>query len=152
MDNLNDSLAAQCGLFTELISVAVEPTLQELGVTYTTFELLSAVRSAGEDATQGQIAERLGVRPPSLTDAVQRASRLGLLEQTVRATDQRTKSLRLTAKGEHVVREVVRAVQSAEGHALRDISLGDRMRLRNALQKVNKSLAKSLQTHPVDPS
>lgn len=93
----------------------LEPKLRELGVSWTAFQLLTAVYGAAGGASQAEIARRLGITPATLCEAVQQFVREGQIEQVPSTKDKRLKHLRLTAKGQRLMERVRRAVGEAEG-------------------------------------
>jgi DNA-binding MarR family transcriptional regulator len=103
-----DSLTAQALLMNELLNSAIEPVFAAQGLRTNTFDLLSTIHVAGPDATQAEIARRLGVKPPSLTEALRGVKHL--IEQVPSATDNRVKHLQLTKQGHEALKECVKAV------------------------------------------
>src|SRR5476651_1423749 len=99
MNQMRHTLSGQAGLLCELLTAAIEPKLQETGVSLGTFELLSAVHASGGKATQVEIARRLGITPPSLSESVKGATARNLIEQHVDSDDGRRKILKLTPTG-----------------------------------------------------
>src|SRR5947207_1625524 len=109
MDDVRDSLSAQAGLLGELLTSAMEPHLQTVGLTLSTFELLSAVHSLKSTATQADVARRLGITPPSLSESVKGAIGQGYVVQESNPADARAKLLRITPKGTKALNTVVKA-------------------------------------------
>ena len=111
---LSDSLIAQASLLNELVNVAIEPALKRAGLSAGEFELLSAFHGAGEGATQVQVAARLGITPPSLTEALKHVIRDGWVEQVPSKLDGRSKHIKLTRKGRSAFRAAIEAVGQLE--------------------------------------
>ncbi len=138
----SDSLAAQAMLLNELLSVAMEPALAIQGLKASTFDLLSIIHAAGPDATQAEISRRLGIKPPSLTEALRGLKHL--VEQVPSETDNRVKNLRLTVQGSQSLAASIKSVESIS----RAISAGiDKEQLKIAidvLKRANRLLAQSI--------
>ena len=71
------------------------------------FGVLTVLHKHGA-MSPGALAEHERVRPPSMTRAVNRLVELGLVEKVEHATDRRQVVVRLTAVGEHEVKETRR--------------------------------------------
>jgi MarR family transcriptional regulator, organic hydroperoxide resistance regulator len=142
--SLSESLSGQAALMNELMTLAIEPRCQEAGITLGTFELLTAVRAAGSRATQASIARRLGITPPSLTEALRNAVQSGLVEQVPNPRDSRSKGVKLTEKGSKALRKVMSAVNQAERALVEHVSSEELRVALAVLKRANRSLAQSL--------
>ncbi len=87
----------------ELQAALLEPRLEAIGIGLSTFQLLSAVRGAGDQASQAEIARRLAVTPATLSETVAGHVRRGLLEQTRSPQDKRVRILVLTAQADELL-------------------------------------------------
>lgn len=108
------SLLGQITLLNELISARLEPALREVGLSFGTFELLSAVKAGNGQRTQIELADELGITAPSLCEAVQAGIKKGWLTQVAGQTDRRTKFVGLTSTGDHAVQHVLSAFRDLE--------------------------------------
>ncbi len=142
---MRDSLAAQVSLFNELLSSAMDPELEKLGITPSTFELLSAIRGAGGRGTQVEVARRLGITAPSLSEAVSHAVARGLVEQKLGVRDKRSKVLILSPTGKQAVERVLKGVNLAEQKMVEGVDHDELNAAVEVLKKVNRNLARSLQ-------
>ncbi len=142
MDELNESLSGQAGLLCELLTAAMGPKLHDTGVTLGTFELLSAVHASGGRATQVEVARRLGITPPSLSESVKAASSRNLIEQHVDSDDGRRKILKLTPSGKKAMQSIVKGVNSAETRMVDGIESAQLAVVVDVLKKVNRNLAR----------
>lgn len=137
-----DSLTAQVLMMSELLNAATEPALAAHGLKASTFDLLSTIHAAGPNATQAEIARRLGIRPPSLTEALRGLKHL--VEQVPSETDSRVKHLRITDRGKTALAATVKAVEAVS----RAITAGiDREQLAlttEVLRKANRLLAQTV--------
>jgi len=119
------SLSVLAAGLAELVADYVGPALREAKINAGTFELLSALRAAGPNATQTSLARRLGITAPSLSEAVKAAVRKGLVKQVASGTDARSKHVQMTRKGEEALEAVLSAVRAAERTMVRGISATD---------------------------
>ncbi len=141
---IKDSLSGQASLLAELTARALEPKLQELGLTFSMFELLTSVRTAGRQASQADVARRLGITPPSLTEAVRLAVKAGLIEQVASESDGRSKTLVITDRGAKKMTETLQAVNEAEELMVKGISPRDLVVAVSVLSTAGKNLARGM--------
>ena len=78
--------------------------LDERGLTLSQLRLMYLIREQGEPSV-GDLAAEIGVRLPTLTGAVTRLMRRGLVTREHDAEDRRVVRLRLTAKGRRMLDE-----------------------------------------------
>jgi len=142
MSEIEASFFAQASILSELASGSILSTLRKLNITYAVFELLTAVQGAGSNAPQAEVARRLGITPPTLSEAVVSSVKNGLLIQEPHPTDSRSKILRLTPKAEAAIARVLKDVRSIEQSVLRDIPGHDLAVAMDVLKKANGILAK----------
>ena len=145
MDEVRDSLSGQAAVLCELLTSAMEPHLRRQGMSLATFELLSAIHSLRSRATQAEVARRLGITPPSLSESVKAASRFGWVEQEANPADARAKILRITPKGAKSLNTVVKAVRELEESMLSNLDAAETAMAISVLRKANKNLALGLQ-------
>jgi DNA-binding MarR family transcriptional regulator len=138
----SDSLTTQALRLSELLNAALAPVLAVQGLKPATFDLLSTVHAAGPDATQAEIAERLGIKPPSLTEALRGVK--DLVEQVPSERDSRAKHLRLTAQGRKSLTATIKSVESISGAIAAGIDKGQLAIAIEVLKKANRLLAQSL--------
>ena len=86
------------------------------------------------------LAERLIVRPPTITKTVARLTTQELVEKRASDTDARQSHAFLTEKGLALVAEVRETQRTVERNALRGMSEKERKTLRKLLQKVERNL------------
>lgn len=142
MDDIRESLSGQAGLLCELFTAALEPQLEDTGVSLGTFELLTAVHACGGTATQAEIARRLGITPPSLSESVKGAAARNLIEQHIDSADGRRKILRLTTTGRKAMHSIVKGVNIAETRMVDGIESSQLAIVVDVLKRVNRNLAK----------
>jgi len=145
VDELKESLSGQAGLLCELLTSAMQPKLVDTGVSLGTFELLSAVHASGGKATQIEVARRLGITPPSLSESVKGATSRNLIEQHVDSDDGRRKILKLTSSGRKAMQSIVKGVNNAENRMVDGIDAAQIAIVIDVLKKVNRNLARIVQ-------
>ncbi len=91
--------------------------------------------------TPGQLAVRLGVRPPTITKTINRLSAQGRLEKRPSVEDQRQANVFLTESGHEAIRDIERAVRRTERLALRGFDKKDRKALFKLLGRIENNLA-----------
>lgn len=142
--DVGESLTGLASVLSELTASRVEPVLYKHGLGFGSFDLLSAVHAADGRETQTQIAARLGISPPSLTEAIQSAVRRGLIEQLVVANNQRARRVILTPKGQAILKECLDRVAESEAIATSGISTPDLNQAIETLQRATQNLLKRL--------
>jgi len=142
MNQMRHTLSGQAGLLSELLTAVIEPKLQETGVSLGTFELLSAVHASGGKATQVEVARRLGITPPSLSESVKGATARNLIEQHVDSDDARRKILKLTPTGRRAMISIIKDVNKAETRMVNGIDEAQINVVIDVLARVNRNLAR----------
>ena len=94
-----------------LLKRVMEPYFARFGVSATQWGVLRTLQQL-EDGGEPEprltdLGNHLLVRPPSMTGAIDRLQRLGLVRRTASATDQRAKHVRLTPAGRALVARVL---------------------------------------------
>lgn len=126
----------------ELLGAAMEPALMAHGLKPGTFDLLSTIHAAGPGATQAEIARRLGIKPPSLTEALQGLK--NFVEQQPSERDNRVKHLRLTAEGKKALTGSIRAVDAISKAIVAGIDKDQLATTIEVLKKANRLLAQTV--------
>lgn len=137
-----DSLTTQAVLMSEYISAIIEPALLANGLKPATFDLLSTIHAAGEGATQANIAFRLGIKPPSLTEALRSVKHL--VEQVPSPTDSRAKHLKLTTEGRSALAAAIKAIEEAGKSVSTGIDNNELEAAIDVMKRANQILERSL--------
>ena len=151
MNDVRHTLSGQAGLLCERLTAAMEPKLVETGLSLGTFELLSAVHASGGKATQVEVARRLGITPPSLSESVKAATSRKLIEQHADSNDGRRKILKLTPSGRKAMYSIVKGVNNAETRMVQGIDESQINVVIDLLAKVNRNLARIVEEDSEDP-
>jgi DNA-binding MarR family transcriptional regulator len=95
--------------------------LDELGITEIEAHLLARLSAKGPISV-GELQRAFGLRPSTLTNALDRLERRGLIERAVDPTDRRTYTVRLTRAGARAARAVIALVDSLEARIADEVS------------------------------
>ena len=95
----------------------------------------------GEDGlTPGQLAARLGVRPPTVTKTVNRLQAQGYVEKRGSARDARQANIFLTEAGRGAIRAIEKAVRRTDRVAFQGFDKKERKLLFDLLGRVEENL------------
>jgi len=128
----------------ELQAALLEPGLKKLKISWTSFQLLMAVSQGGGKLSQAAVAQKLGITPATLSEAVRSQVEKGWLKQSGSESDRRVKSLMTTNKAEKLLATIRELVAEAEESALKGMSKAERASLAQALDQVVTNLRKRL--------
>jgi long-chain acyl-CoA synthetase len=103
-----DAPSQGIGRITAWLSKTVEVALAEVDLTLPQYRVL-AILADGTEAASG-LAERLAVRPPSITAVIDGLETRGLVDRRQEDSDRRRVALWITDEGARVVAEADRAV------------------------------------------
>ncbi len=94
-----------------------------------------------ESMTPGELADELGVRPPTVTKTINRLAEQGFVERRQSATDARQSDIFLTDKGSNALADIAKAVKATEKQALGGMGKKDKRQLRKLLARIESNLA-----------
>ena len=94
-----------------------------------------------DGTTAGDLAEKLKVRPPTISKTLQRLAAQGLIERSDHADDARKTTLSLSKEGKKRAEALVSRLESVENDILDVLDGKDVKRLRKLLRRVAKALA-----------
>jgi MarR family transcriptional regulator, organic hydroperoxide resistance regulator len=117
-----------------------EEALSELGL-HVSQELVLFVLSQEEGLSQSELAARLRVELPTLTKAVQRMERAGLLTRQADEKDTRVSRVYLTEKGRALYAPALKVWQDLETQTLRGMTEVEKALLRRLLQQAVSNLS-----------
>lgn len=96
---------------------------------------------SGEDGqTPGQLAARLGVRPPTITKTINRLQVQGFLEKRASDSDARQAHIFLTETGSEAIRAIEKSVRKTEKQALKGIDKKDVKAFSKVLARLEANL------------
>lgn len=91
--------------------------------------------------TPGQLAVRLGVRPPTITKTINRLQAQGVLEKRASDSDARQSHIFLTESGAQAIRAIEKSVRKTQKIALKGLDKKDIKSLSKLLSKVEGNLS-----------
>lgn len=100
--------------------------------------MLALDREDGQ--TPGQLATKLGVRPPTVTKTINRLQSQGYVEKRASEADARQANVFLTEEGRSAMRAIEKAVRKTEKQALRGLDKKDQKTLMKLLGRVEANL------------
>lgn len=91
--------------------------------------------------TPGQLASRLGVRPPTITKTINRLQAQGVLDKRASEADARQAHIFLTERGRDAIRSIEKSVRKTEKQAFRGLDKKDQKALSKLLARVEGNLS-----------
>lgn len=91
--------------------------------------------------TPGQLAIRLGVRPPTITKTINRLQVQGFLEKRASESDARQAHVFLTESGRETIRAIEKSVRKTDKQAFRGLDKKEQKLLGKLLQRVEANLS-----------
>jgi DNA-binding MarR family transcriptional regulator len=91
--------------------------------------------------TPGQLAARLGVRPPTITKTINRLQVQGFLGKRASDTDARQAHIFLTDTGREAIRAIEKSVRKTEKQALKGLDKKEQKTLSKLLSRVEANLS-----------
>ena len=90
--------------------------------------------------TPGQLATRLGVRPPTITKTIYRLQAQGFLDKKASNHDARQAHIFLTDPGRDTIKAIEKSLRKTEKQALKGLDKKDQKTLSKLLQRVEANL------------
>ena len=94
--------------------------------------------------TPSELAERLGVEPPTVTNMLSRMEKVGLLERCRDPKDARCTRVRLTQKGRGLREPVERRWEAVQERAFAGITAEEETLFRGLLARVHDNLTREI--------
>ncbi len=91
--------------------------------------------------TPGQLATRLGVRPPTITKTINRLQAQGFLDKRASDQDARQAHIFLTESGRETIRSIEKSLRKTEKQALRGLDKKDQKTLSKLLGRIEANLS-----------
>lgn len=100
----------------------------------------------GEDGqTPGQLANQLGVRPPTITKTINRLQAQGFLDKRASDADARQAHIFLTDVGRDAIKSIAKSVRKTEKQALKGLDKKDQKALAKLLGRIEANLSGTVQ-------
>lgn len=96
--------------------------------------------------TPGQLASRLGVRPPTITKTINRLQVQGFLDKRASETDARQAHIFLTESGREAIRDIEKSVRKTEKQAMKGLDKKEQKTLSKLLWRVEANLSEHVST------
>lgn len=97
--------------------------------------------SLEDGQTPGQLAGRLGVRPPTITKTINRLQAQGFLDKRSSETDARQAHIHLTETGTDAIRAIEKSVRKTEKQALKGLDKKDLKAFSKMLARIEQNLS-----------
>jgi len=91
--------------------------------------------------TPGNLALRLGVRPPTITKTINRLQTQGFLERRASDTDSRQAHIYLTELGRQAIKSIEKSVRKTEKQAMKGLDKKEQKQLGKLLQRIEANLS-----------
>lgn len=91
--------------------------------------------------TPGQLAARLGVRPPTITKTINRLQAQGFVAKQASETDARQAHVFLAEHGREAIRSIEKSLKKTEKQALKGIDKKDQKTLAKLLKQIEVNLS-----------
>lgn len=91
--------------------------------------------------TPGQLALRLGVRPPTITKTINRLQAQGFLAKKASEEDARQAHIFLTEHGQETIKSIEKSLRKTEKQALRGLDKKEQKTLSKLLAKIEANLS-----------
>ncbi len=131
----DDSLSLLLGRTSKALNRAFDDVLTAAGGSTPTWRVLLALTS-GEHRTQGDLAQAVGVRQPTLTHHLDGMERAGLVTRGHAAGNRRVQQIVVTELGERLVLRLRRAAAAFDGRLRAGLSDADVADLRRLLAQL----------------
>lgn len=96
--------------------------------------------SQADGQTPGQLAAKLGVRPPTITKTINRLQAQGVLDKRASEEDARQAHIFLTERGREAIRAIEKSVRKTEKQAFRGLDKKEQKTLAKLLARVEGNL------------
>lgn len=106
-------------------------------------QIMMALNAEGGQ-TPGQLAARLGVRPPTITKTINRLQTQGFLEKRASDSDARQAHIFLTERGADAIKAIEKSVRKTEKQAMRGLDKKEIKAFAKVLGRIEANLSQGL--------
>jgi DNA-binding MarR family transcriptional regulator len=132
-----------------LLERVMQPYFSRFGITGAQWGILRTLHRAQRDGLTGlrvtDLSDRLLVRPPSVTGAVDRLERAGLVSRHASPDDLRAKQVRLTPRGRKRLEEILAGHGQQVDRVLGGLSRAEQAKLQLLLNRLGEHLERTLE-------
>ena len=100
--------------------------------------------------TPGKLANKLGVRPPTITKTINRLQAQGFLVRRSSETDSRQAHIFLTDAGRETIRSIEKSIRRTEKQAMKGLDKKDQKALGKFLNRIESNLS-NIEIEPDEP-
>ncbi|WP_157015692.1 MarR family winged helix-turn-helix transcriptional regulator [Mesorhizobium xinjiangense] len=100
--------------------------------------------------TPGQLAAKLGVRPPTITKTINRLQAQAFLDKRASQNDARQAHIFLTDTGRDAIRAIEKSVRKTEKVALKGLDKKEQKAFAKLLARIEHNLASNVQAQPAE--
>ena len=108
--------------------------------------------AAQDGMTPGQLAQQIGVKPPTVTKTINRLAAQGFVAKAGSETDARVALVSLTEAGRETLKVIEKSVKRNERSALRGFDKKERKALLKLLARMEANLGLPMVEDPSDPA
>ena len=135
-----DLLRKQFHIFNSNRRSALDKRFMEYGIYFGQPPILQYIAD-NPDSTQKEIADFLGVSPPSVAMSVKRMEKSGLLMRIADKSDARRNNLQITPKGSELLRLAHTAFDEIDAVSLKGFTDGELDTLISFIERMNSNLS-----------
>jgi MarR family transcriptional regulator for hemolysin len=132
------------------IEQSLNEELRQHGITFRQWQVIACLTLLGENCSQGDIAERLGIEGATLVGVLDRMERDGWIRRHPCATDRRKKIVRVTDKVEPVWATMVECGHKIRRRATKGIEKQDYEIAWRVLEQVLGNLTNAKSVEPLE--
>ena len=137
--NNNDTTIAKLNSAARMARTALAGRLLAHGFYAGQDQIMLALHT-DDGLTTGQLAERVGVRPPTITKTINRLQDQGFVERRASERDGRQTHVHLTETGQSALSAINRAIRKTEKSVLAGLTGKERKRLKKLLSQIEMNL------------
>ena len=138
--NVKDTVGYMLAQVCKLHRQRADELLTEIGL-HVGQEMILVMLEDNEGITQTELAERMMIQPPTLTNSLKRLEREGFVMRRPDPDDQRVSRVHTTRKGRDLMATVNEAWTKLEEESFKGFSLEERVLLRRLLIQTCQNLA-----------
>ena len=143
--DFDESVGYWLTLTSQMYQRVFNEDLAPKGITFRQAQVLSYLGIDGP-STQAQLAERIGIEPPTLVGILDRMERDGLINRTSCTVDRRKKWIVPTAAAKPVWNKIAESGHAIRRRATQGLSAGDLVMLRRLLTQIQANLSDGSKT------
>jgi len=141
--DFDESIGCWIALTNQALRRAVAARLADEEITLRQWEVLACLALKGEDVSQVELADMLGIEAPTLVGVLSRMERDDWLTRESCTQDRRRKLIRPTAKAQAVWGRMVDCCHEVRERATQGLSRQELMLFQNVCEKIRENLGET---------